>query len=509
MVIIDGNSLSAEDLISVSRHYTRVVLSHKSVKKLKSDHSSGDKKNSDHIPSDRSGYVSGEKNMGIGDTLPLDIIRSTLLLKANELARGLSGIRERTIRCLLDLLNRRVHPAIPALCPVGLYGESGYLAYLTELLEHGSESDLQVIVQEEHDKGTPPAVMSAKTAWKTFELEQCKLEKYERFALSTGNGMNIGAATLLLSDCDSLISFSEVASAMSVEAYRANRQYFHKKVQGIRGERGQSHTAKIIRNLTAESQLVRKARQNDPYSFSCIPQTTGALRTMVSMIRNAFNSDLNAMTVGRAMIYDLKKGSMLFNTGNFHPFTTCLMIDFLKEGMAAIGVLSEKRISNLIHPDSESGLPSGLAGGADDRQGFSMCLSLAGGWVSENRIFAQPAILDSTVTYGGENDFSPQCLQSALDGLKIFRNVKKILAAEFHAAYRAIDFRVEGLHYDAAGREKKTEPRQPGTGVSKIYELIRSKIPRAHGDGLISEDIEAMVRLMASRAFAGTLKSLQ
>lgn len=507
MVILDGNSLSIGDLVSVSRKFSGAALSHKISKKIKVNRPLGGRKDQNTISNAFHKHACGERRLGIGDYISLDIIRGAMLLKANELSRGLSGTSDRTIKCLLDLLNRRIHPAIPVTCPVGIYGESGYLSYLTELLDNGSESPMHVLLVKDPEQDVTPEVLPAREVWKMLEPEQFELEKKDRFAISTGNCINVAAAGLLLHDAENLTLISEAAAVMSMEAIKTNRESFHKKIQGMRGDRGQSETAKFIRNLTMESQLVSRKSHVDPSSLRCVPQTAGALRTLTSLIHGVFTHDLNAITLGSAFISDQKKGILFLSGGNYHSLPMALIIDFLKEGIAVSGALSERRLFRLLNPKLSNGLPPNLVKDTNVHNGISRYRSVAAGLMAENRILAQPGVLNSVATYEDENDFNPNCLQAALDGFKLVKNVKKVIAMEFLAACRGIDLRKEGIYFNQLTGISKTKPLFPGLGTTRIHEWIRSKIPGGDRPGSLTRDLKSMEELIQSKGLLNLLKT--
>ena len=408
---------------------------------------------------------------GVGDPLPTEIVRATMLLRANTLAKGYSGIRFSTLETLVEMLNKSVHPIIPSRGSVGASGDLAPLSHMILVLIGEGIAEYQ------------GKITDGKTAMRKAGIKPVDLEYKEGLALNNGTQMMTAMAALLVHDSEKLIDAAETAAALSLEALLGISDAFDERIQNVRPHSGQKATAAIIRRLVEGSRLVRtgteateqKQRPHDPYSLRCVPQVHGAARDAVAWVRKIIQTEINSATDNPLVFPD---DEVCISGGNFHGQPIALALDTLGIALVMIGNISERRTARLLDDKLNSGLPSfliprgkkkGLHSGLMTAQYTAVALA------SENKALAHPACVDSIPTSAGFEDFVSMGPTAGHKTLQILRNTEYIIAIELLCASQAVEFR---------------NPNKLGKGTLAAYDKVREVIPIVREDRVLSGDIE-------------------
>jgi histidine ammonia-lyase len=414
---------------------------------------------------------------GVGAPLPEAETRAIMLLRANVLALGHSGIRESVIELLLELLNRGVHPIVPERGSVGASGDLAPLSHIALLLI--GEGDALVAGER----------MSAAAALERSGLRPAVLEAKEGLALNNGTQVQTGIGILALLAAERALETLEVAGAMSLEALRGTPDAFRAELQRVRPHPGQGTSAARLRALLADSEIRESHRYNDPrvqdaYSIRCMPQVHGAARQAFGFIRGVLEIEANSATDNPLLF---PEEDLLLSGGNFHGQPIAQVLDLLAIACADLGAISERRIARLVDP-ALSGLPAFLTPDPGVNSGFMMAQIVAAALVADLRLKAQPASVDSVPTDANKEDHVSMGVGAAIKAREAVRFLETVIALELLTAAQALEF---------------LKPLRPGRGVLAAYERIRAVVPPLEADRILHLDIEALERMVRSGDFAG------
>ncbi|NJD29128.1 MAG: histidine ammonia-lyase [Chloroflexi bacterium] len=432
---------------------------------------------------------------GVGEPLPRDVVRAMLLLRANTLAIGHSGARPIVAERLLELLNRHLHPVVPAQGSVGASGDLAPLAHLAlPLIGRG-----QVELNGQH--------MPALVALRELGLEPLTLEAKEGLALLNGTQLMSAIGALVLVDADRVVRTASVAAAMSVEALLGTDVAFADAYQRARPHPGQIEVAAELRHLLRRS-TVQTAHHGsphkvqDPYSLRCVPQVHGAVRAALDHLRRVLAIEMNAATDNPLIFPDgaavdsateATGGGRVISGGNFHGEPVALALDFAKLALAELGSISERRIALLQDPRLNGGLAPFLGSASGLDSGLMLLQYTAAALVSENKVLAHPASVDSIPTSANQEDHVSMGPIAGRGAQRVLEHVERILAIELVCAARALELRLESLP-DA----------RPGAGVEAALSAIRAVVRPWDGDREPGPDLEAATKLVRT----GTLEAL-
>jgi len=369
--------------------------------------------------------------VGVGPLLNDRTVRTMMLIRANTLSKGHSGIRLETINLLLELLNRNILPLIPSKGSLGASGDLAPLAHMSlPLLGIGQvKMDGQVI--------------EANDALQKAGLKPVKLAAKEGLALTNGTTMMTALGALIVSEAESLIKTANCAGALSLEAQNGTLRAFLPQIHNARPQSFQAETAAQIRGLLAGSQLTRpdnSSNVQDAYTLRCIPQVHGAVRNAIDYVRSVIETELNSVTDNPLLFFEDGKVEVI-SGGNFHGEPLALALDFLAIALADLGNMSERRIAKLIDNKTEH-FPSFLAAQGGLNSGFMLLQYTAAALASENKTLAHPASLDSLPSSGNVEDHVSMGANAANHCVMVLENVTTIIAIELMAAAQAIDFRL-------------------------------------------------------------------
>ncbi len=439
---------------------------------------------------------------GVGEPLDEAETRGVMLLRANVLARGYSGVRPIVVETLLKMLNRNVLPVIPCRGSVGASGDLAPLAHLALVLVGEGEAELE------------GKQMSGKTAMKRAKIPTLQLEAKEGISLVNGTQVMLALGLLALRRCEILADTADVAGALSLDGLRGTPTAFDPRIHALRPFDGQRLVAKNLMRLIHGSEIreshrdeSKDPRVQDPYTLRCMPQVHGAVRDALAYARRVFEIEMNSVTDNPLIFADGLKGSWvkglkgksvsahqpinpsthppILSGGNFHGQPLATALDLMAIAMTQLGGISERRIERLTNSDY-SGLPAFLSEHSGLESGFMMAQVTAAALASENKTLAHPASVDSIPTSANKEDYVSMGVTAALKLKQIVRNVETILAIELLAASQAVDF---------------LKPLKPGVGGRAAHRLVRSVSPPLKKDRAMAKDIEAVSQQVASGKF--------
>jgi len=402
-----------------------------------------------------------------------------MLLRANSLAKGLSGVRGAIIDMLCEMLNQGVHPVVPSQGSVGASGDLAHLAHLALTLIGQGEA----IVQGRR--------MSGAEALKQAGLQPLVLEAKETISLINGTQAMLAVGTLSLLVCETLAETADVLGAMCVDALRGTDVAFDERIHSARPHAGQMKVAARLRRLIAGSEIREShkdcGRVQDAYSMRCIPQVHGAVRDTLEFCRRTFTIEMNS-AVDNPLVF-VKDGAEgdIISGGNFHGEPLAFALDYLAIVLSALAGISERRIERLVNPALSEGLPPFLAAQAGMNSGFMMPQVTAAALASENKVLAHPASVDSITTSGNKEDYVSMGMGAAIKLKKVVANTTYVLAIEACAAAQAIDLRAP----------LKTSP-----ALQQALAAIRRVSAKVEHDRVLAGDFERVAEMIRSGELA-------
>ena len=413
---------------------------------------------------------------GVGEELPESVVRAMLLLRANSLAKGFSGVRPKVVEALCALLNRRVHPVVPSQGSVGASGDLAPLAHLALVLIGEGEA---------HVGG---ARVSGAVALKRARLRPLVLEAKEGLSLLNGTQAMLAVGIAGLLHAERLVESAEIVGALSLEALRGTPVAFDPRLQDVRGQAGQKITAARLRALISGSAIRRSHRHcgrvQDAYCLRCMPQVHGAVRDTLAFARNVFTIEANA-AVDNPLVFPGAGGGEVLSGGNFHGEPLAYALDYLAIVMCGLAGISERRTERLTNPSLNEGLPAFLAANPGLDSGLMMAQVTAAALVAENRVLAHPASVDSITTSGNKEDYVSMGMGAAIKLKRVLDNTTAVLGIELIAASHAL---------------AHLEPLLPGRKLQAVLARVRQEIPPLTADREQSRDIKIADRLLRTGA---------
>lgn len=423
---------------------------------------------------------------GVGAPLDEEVARAAMLIRANTLAKGLSGVRAAIIETLVEMLNRRVHPLIPSKGSVGASGDLAPLSHLALVLSR-DEEDREDASGEAMFRGER---MSGKRAMELAGIPRVELQAKEGLALNNGTAVSAALAALTVYDAESLAAHAEVATALSLEAIRGLASPFDERLNAATGHAGQRIAATHIRNLITGSRLLDSTRRvQDAYSFRCAPQVIGAARDALVHARRVISEEINAATDNPLVFVELEGEDKARSGGNFHGEAMALTMDLVGMAVAELGNLSERRTFRLCSAHLSDGLPMMLVEGGGANSGLMMAQVTAAALVSDNKTLAHPDSVDSIPTSADQEDHVAMSTNAARHAREIVWNTTRILAIEWITAAQGIDLRLKNL---GRGTEMLAN------GTHTVHARLREAIPFLSRDRVLAGDIERAAELIQS-----------
>jgi histidine ammonia-lyase len=411
---------------------------------------------------------------GVGEPYPDDVVRAALLLRANALAKGYSGAHITTVELLVECLNRGVLPVVPSRGSVGASGDLAPLAHLA--LPLIGEGEAWVDGKRLDGAG----------ALRKVGLQPIRLATKEGLSLVNGTQFMTAMAALGVVRLRRLAGTADVACALSLEALQGSRSSFQPAVHRSRPLEGQQHAAANIWLLLDGSAIIESHRWcdkvQDAYSLRCAPQVHGACRDLLDYVVHTVTVELNAATDNPLVLVD--EGEVVSN-GNFHGQPLAFALDAMAMAAAELANISERRIERLVNPSLSEGLPPFLIEEGGLNSGFMIPQYVAASLVSENKVLAHPASVDSIPTSAGQEDHVSMGNAAGLKAMRVLDNAERTLAIELLAGTQAVEF---------------LAPLRPGRGVRAAHDFVRTLSPRLEEDRSLGADIEHVASAIRSGA---------
>src|SRR5487761_2548568 len=496
-LVVDGGALTVEDVVAVARGEAGVRLGDGVAARMEVSRSVVVKALSGGAPvyGVNTGFGAladtpvGERDLttlqgaivrshaaGIGEPLGDEVVRALLLLRARTLAAGYSGVRADLPARLLELLALDLLPVIPGKGSVGASGDLAQLAHLA-----------QPLIGEGRLRGTGDPPRGRPAAEVLAEHGIVPLELAPKEGLSLVNGTEPMQAVLAFSvhDADMLVQAADLACALSIEALLGTDRPYDERVQALRPHPGQLASAANLRGLLAGSPLLASHRHSrhavqDAYCLRCAPQVHGAVRDVLGFARQVLTTELGAVVDNPVIVAD----GEVMTTGNFHGEPLAFAADMLAIAVAELASISERRVDRMLAPAFSRGLPPFLAPAAGTNSGFMLAQYTAASLVSENKVLAHPASVDSIPTSGKQEDHVSMGWTAVRKLREVVANVRTCLAVEILCGAQGVDLR--------AGIATPSAPLQA------VHALVRSAVPRMDVDREVAEQIASIDGLLPS-----------
>jgi len=516
---LDGYNLKLDEVEAVAREHRLVQLSATAVSQLKSSRAVVERllNNREIVYGITTGFgkfkdvyiapedsVAMQRNFlrshacGVGPLLDEETVRATVLLRANALAKGFSGIRPEVVELLVSLLNQAVHPCIPEQGSVGASGDLAPLAHLALVLIGEGRAQVNGSTLSGSDalaaKGLKPVTLLAK----------------EGLALTNGTQLMSAIGTLVVLEAERLAKIADILGAMSLEAQLGSRKAFSELIHNTRPHPGQLASAANLRKLLGESTLMESHANcpmvQDAYSLRCMPQVHGASRHAFAHARQVLEIEINSATDNPLVFEDC-----VLSGGNFHGQPLALVMDYVAIALAELGNISERRTERLVNPALSNGLPTFLTRRGGLNSGYMVAQYTAAALVSENKSLAHPASVDSIPTSANQEDHVSMGTIAARKARMILKNLRNILAIELLCGCQGLDLRT-AAHITLGDDDlptfcHDTTGMVAGQGVKAAYDFTRQHVRHLAEDRDLSLDIAAAEQLIASGALLAAVEN--
>lgn len=425
--------------------------------------------------------------VGTGPALDDEIVRGAMLVRANTLAKGYSGVRTEIVQTLLDMLMAGVTPVVPSQGSLGSSGDLGPLSHLALVMT----TDVLDRVEDSGWAAYQGKILRGKDAMAKANLQRLVLGPKEGLALNNGATFSAAVGALAVYDARYLVHVAELALSMTLEALMGTSAAFDLRLHTVREQAGQLRVAKAIKDHTRGSTLMDGAgRVQDAYSLRCAPQVQGAVLDTVEFCSQIIEREINAATDNPLLFSPLD----ILSGGNFHGEPVGLAMDYLGIALSELAAISERRIFRMTDGNLNTGLPPMLVDhfqAAGLNSGLMMPQYTAASLVLENQTLAHPDSVHSLPTSGEQEDHNANAMTAARHARQILSNTRHVLAIELYTAARAIDLRL-----------KQQPEAQLGVGTHKAYDILRSAVPYQAGDALWGPEIETVATLIKKEAFS-------
>jgi histidine ammonia-lyase len=483
-ILIDGCSLTIDDVIKVARQGHKIELTQEAQEKVIIARDLVDKfvdeervvygittgfgKFSDVVIS-KEETAQLQRNLiishacGVGEPFAEEIVRAMMLLRINALSKGHSGVRMETLNTLIGMLNNCVHPVVPE---KGSLGASGDLAPLSHMV---------LTMLGEGEAFYNGEKMPSKKAMELAGVPVLEnLHAKEGLALINGTQAMTAVGALTVYDSINLLKTADIAMALTVEGLNGITTAFDEKVHAVRPHKGQINTARNLLNILDGSKMTTKqgeVRVQDAYVLRCTPQVHGASKDAIEYIKERVNIEINAVTDNPIIFPEVEE---VISGGNFHGQPMALSFDFLGIALAELANISERRLEKLVNPAISHGLPAFLTEKGGLHSGFMIVQYSAASLVSENKVLAHPASVDSIPSSANQEDHVSMGTIASRKAREIMKNVQSVIAMEILGACQAIDLRGNsGL----------------GKGTKAAYELVREYTAKIEDDLVMYKEI--------------------
>jgi histidine ammonia-lyase len=415
---------------------------------------------------------------GVGEPLPVPVVRATMALRANVLAKGFSGIRLETLELLIALLNRRVHPVVPSRGSVGASGDLAPLAHLALVLIGEGEA-----WHPSTPLGAGADIESGAAALRRAGLSPASLAAKEGLALINGTQASTALLGLALDGALRLARAADIAAALSIDGLQGSTRPFDARIHAARGFAGQIASASNLQALLAGSGInaahANCGRVQDAYSMRCTPQVHGAARDALRFAFDVFRIEANAATDNPMVFADARE---IVSGGNFHGAPVAMAADLIVMALAHLATISERRAERLVNP-ALSGLPAFLTRHGGLQSGLMMAQVTAAALASELKTLAHPAGVDTIPTSGNREDHVSMSMAAGLKAARAVEHARHVIAVELLCACQAIDL----LH-----------PLATSAALARVHDFIRARVPTLEHDRPPSRDLAVITEMIAA-----------
>lgn len=498
--VITGSNLTIEDVVAVARFHKRVVISEESKKKIKASKEIVNKIVTSGVPTYgiSTGFgefskvtISKEQNAalqknlilshscGVGDPFPEDVVRGIILLRINCLASGFSGVTPEVVERLVDLLNCDITPHVPR---KGSLGSSGDLANLAHI---------SLVIIGEGKAYYKGELISGAEALKRAALKPVELSGKDALALTNGTQVMTSLGALAIYDAENLLDAANMAASLSFEAFRGITAALDPRIHHVRPHQGQADVAAFILKMLEGSSSVntRQGDVQDPYTLRCVPQVHGAAADAIAHVRKEIEIEMNSVTDNPLVFPD--NGDVI-SGGNFHGEPIAINLDFLAIAISELANISERRTERLVNPQLSGGLPAFLIKDGGVNSGYMIPQYTAACLVSENKVLAHPASVDSITSSANKEDHVSMGTTAARKLSVVVQNVRDVIAIEWMVAAQACDLR--GV---------KTF----GAGTAEMHKLIREHVAHVDKDRIFAGDMATLSELIKERKTLDRIKT--
>ncbi|EMA44910.1 histidine ammonia-lyase [Halococcus saccharolyticus] len=504
-VVLDGTSLTPEDVARVARDDARVTIAESAREAVRGSRERVEKvlDGDEAVYGLNTGFgqlvteriPEGERERlqtnlvrshasGVGSELDREAVRAMMLTRINALVKGYSGIREIVVDHLVTMLNEDVHPVVRSRGSLGASGDLAPLAHQALVLL--GEGTAEVDGEE----------LDGEAALARAGLEPLSLAAKEGLALINGTQLSVGLAALCVVDAERAVRGADIAGALTTEVSMGTTASCAPAIQDVRPHDGQATSARNIRKLTADSEIVESHRNcdrvQDAYSLRCLPQVHGAVRDAIVHLREAVETELNSATdnplvFSGADVDDRASGTAsvgVLSGGNFHGEPLALRLDYLVNALTELAAIAERRTDRLLNPNlQEEHLPPFLTPESGVRSGYMIAQYSAATLVNQSRSLGSPAT-DNTPVSGGQEDHVSMSAESTHHARTAVENALTTVGIELLCGAQAMEFVDDDL--------------DPGTGTGAAYDAIREHVPPLDDDRPLHTEIEIATELVAT-----------
>ena len=433
---------------------------------------------------------------GVGKPLPEDVVRGIMLIRANMLAKGHSGVRPLVAQTLIEMLNAGITPVVPEKGSLGASGDLAPLAHIavvmTRDLEEGDGGFSGYAVYRGEQ-------LSGAEAMQRAGIQRLTLEAKEGLALSNGIDFMAAAGALAVYDAENLLHHAQMGAALSLEAMLGLSAAFDPALHAASNQPGNQKVAANICSLCKGSRLVDSlsGQVQDAYSLRCTPQVLGPAIDTIEFVRQRFTAALNAAT-DNPLVFSAGEGAEMraISGGNFHGQGPAMWLDFIGIAMAEVADIAERRVFRMLTPELNHGLPAMLIPTSGLDGGLMMVQYTAAALVSDNKTLAHPDSVDSIPSCANQEDHVSMGANAARHCLEILENVRTVLAIELMTAAQAIDLRPEG-------------PARLGQGTARLYAEIRKQVALMEHDRQTSADMQVIAQFIRNGTLASTISDFR
>lgn len=493
VVTINSKALTINDVVNIAKHNYSVILSKDAIQNIKQGREIVEKVLLENktVYGVNTGFgafckeiISKEnirqlqKNLllshatGVDKPFNEETVRAIMLLRANTLASGNCGVRLELVQTLLDMLNAGIHPYIPQKGSVGASGDLAPLAHMALVLIGEGQA---------YYRGN---LVSGKEAMKLANIKTLELEAKEGLSLINGTQVMTGVAALITHKAEIIMKTADIISASTIDVLKGSDAAFNKRLHELRPHPGQLKSADNISLVIKNSQIRESHRGcdhvQDAYSMRCTPQVHGASRDTLVHVKKVIEIEINSVTDNPILFLDTEE---FLSGGNFHGQPVALVMDYLSIALSEIANISERRIERMVNSKLSEHLPPFLVKDGGINSGFMITQYTAASLVSENKVLAHPASVDSIPTSANQEDHVSMGTIAARKAREILSNIEYVLAIELLCAMQALDFM----------RELKS-----GDGIEIIYKLVREKVSYLDKDRPLHTDINILKDMISS-----------